>query len=144
MRAIASILVSVLLCGFVHAADAPATKPSTQPADEQRVPVLVKASDKAGLVAAMGKDVILEGVVDKAAWSSTGKVMQATFKDAGDPKLQLAIFSAKRVQFDEAFNGDIAKTLRGAKVRVHGTLKDFKGSPEILLDNVSNLTIMEE
>jgi hypothetical protein len=91
----------------------------------------------------MDKAVVVEGTIDKADWSKSGKVMIATFKDADESKLSAIIFVANREKFDSAFSGDVTKALAGAKVRLKGKLKDYKGSPEMVLDTPDQVTIVE-
>jgi DNA/RNA endonuclease YhcR with UshA esterase domain len=133
------IVVALLLCGtLTRADDTPATQPTTAPSSS-----ILHPGDKDAVAAAADKDVTIEGVIDQAAWSSSGKVMKATFKDGGETKLAAIIFSSNKDKFDKAFGGDVTKALTGAKVRLKGHLKDYKGSPEIVLDNVDQLTIVE-
>ena len=114
------ILLSIFLCAtFAFAEDKPATQPTTDA-------TVIQASDKDTLAASMDKAIVVEGTIDKAVWSSTGKVMKATFKDAGDSKFSAIMFVANREKFDSAFSGDVTKALAGAKVRLKGKLKDYK------------------
>jgi DNA/RNA endonuclease YhcR with UshA esterase domain len=115
--------------------------PATQPSDEK--PVLVDVSDKAAVDAAMNKEEFLEGVVESAAWAPSGKVMRIQFKNADESKVQAVIFEKKRVDFDQAFGGDITKALTGARVRIRGKLKDYKGRPEVTLDQIGKLSILD-
>lgn len=134
-------LLAVLICGvgLSRAQDDSSDRGTTQPAEN--TPTKVDPTDKDAVKAAQGKDVILEGTIDKAAWSSSGKVMKATFK--GNDQLNVIVFQKKKEAFDKAFNGDLTTTLTGAKVRIHGELKDFHGSPEVVMDDVDQLTIIE-
>lgn len=129
----------MLLVSAAHAQEAA----STQAADHGDTPALVAAGDKAAIDANMEKDVVVEGVIEKAEWSSTGKVMRASFKDAPDTKLAAIIFEKTRPKFDEAYGGDVTKTLAGAKVRLKGKLHEYKGGAEIVLTTVNQITIME-
>jgi hypothetical protein len=131
------ILISICAAASLTLAD---DKPASQPTTDAAV---IQANDKDALTANMDKAVVIEGTIDTAAWSSSGKVMKATFKDAADSKLSAIIFVANREKFDTAFSGDIAKALTGAKVRLKGKLKDYKGSPEIVLDAPDQVTIVE-
>jgi DNA/RNA endonuclease YhcR with UshA esterase domain len=104
---------------------------------------VVKPDDKEAIAANMDKDVVIEGTIESAAWSGTGKVMAAHFKDGAETKLQAVIFVKNRDKFDKEFSGDVAKALTGAKVRVKGKLKEFKGSPEVVMDTADQVTIVE-
>jgi DNA/RNA endonuclease YhcR with UshA esterase domain len=66
--------------------------------------------------------------------------MNAKFKDSD---LQVAAFSRIKDQLDKAFSGDAAKTLTGAKVRIRGKVAPYKGKPEIMISQTSQITILE-
>lgn len=129
-------LLWVAPCTFAD--DKPASQPTT--AGSQSV---IAAGDKDALTANMNKEATIEGTIDKAEWSSTGKVMKATFKEGADTKVAAIVFVKNRDKFDQAFSGHVSKALTGAKVRLKGKLKEFKGSPEIVLDDVNQVTIVE-
>jgi hypothetical protein len=138
-------LVSLLALGvpFGRAQDDSADRgvsapPATQPVDSG--PTKVDASDADAVQQAVGRHVILEGTIEKAAWSSSGKVMKATFK--GNPKLSVIAFQSKKDDLDKAFNGDFAGAMTGAKVRVSGLLKKFRDSPEMVIDDAKQVTIV--
>jgi len=70
--------------------------------------------------------------------------MRIELKDTAESKVIGVLFEKKRAEFDEAFAGDVAKALSGKHVRLHGRLKDYKGRPEIVLDQVSQITILPD
>jgi DNA/RNA endonuclease YhcR with UshA esterase domain len=115
--------------------------PATQPSKGESQ--VIDAADKAAIDGAMGKEVVIEGVVESAAWSQTGKVMLVRFQNSKETYFACAVFEKKKADFDSAFGGDVTKALPGAKVRVRGTIKDFRGHPEILLDVPAQITIVE-
>jgi DNA/RNA endonuclease YhcR with UshA esterase domain len=123
----------LLLCGIARANDA-ATQPTSQPA-------VMDLTDNAAMKDAEGKNIVIEGKVVEANWSSSGKVMWATFSDDRDG-LELVIFSSHKETMDKAFGGDVATALEGAKVRVKGTIKLYHGRPEMIVDKPSQLTIL--
>jgi len=135
------IAVALLVGPSMAIAEEPATPPASQPSADAGT--LIQASDKDALAANKDKDVVVEGVIDKAEWSSTGKVMKATFKDAGESKLQTILFVKNREKFDQAFSGDVSKALSGAKVRVKGKLQEYRNAPEIVLNEVNQITVVE-
>ncbi|MGH7179321.1 MAG: OB-fold nucleic acid binding domain-containing protein [Tepidisphaeraceae bacterium] len=106
-------------------------------------PALIKVSDKAAIDAAMDKEVVLDGVVETAAWSASGKVLRIEFKDAGDSKIMAVAFDKNKEDLNEAFSGDVTKALVGAHVRIRGTLKDYKGRPEVVINVPNQVTIVE-
>lgn len=136
---VASLLLGLLCCSLLaqEAKDEPPA-PSTQ-----AVPVLITADDAAGIKANMDKNVILDGKVKSAGWSSTGKVMRIQFENAQETKVQAVLFQAKKEKFDAAFDGDVAKAIAGAHIRVSGKLADYKGTPEVVVNDVHQLTIVE-
>lgn len=123
---------------LVHAADeAPAAPASSQPSSQ---PSVIQASDADAVKAAVNSETTVEGVIESAAWSSSGKVMNGKFKDSD---LRVAAFSRIKDKLDQAFSGDVAKTLTGAKVRIKGKVADFKGHPEIMVNQTTQITILE-
>ena len=113
-------------------------------------PVVIDAADKAAVEAAMDKDAIVEGVVERAEWSRSGKVMNIEFKGAENGLLAV-VFERNRQQLDQAFAGDLGKALSGAKVRVKGTIKPYggraesmKGRPQIIIEDGHQITLLEK
>jgi|SRR5687767_847876 len=139
MRAFAAVAVLLVICLTLRAQEAPATAPT-----------MIRADDPAALAAAMNSDVMVEGVVERAEWSRTGKVMNIEFKGASDGLLAV-VFDRKRQQLDEAFGGDLGKAITGAKLRVRGTLKPYggrtesmKGRAQIIIEDGHQIIIMEQ
>lgn len=114
-----------------------------QPDQPTSKPVLIDVSDKAAVDAAMNKEVELEGVVSKAEWNAKGSVFFINFQNTQETKVLAVAFEKKRESLEKAFAGDLSKALSGAKIRVRGTLKDYKGKPEVIIDMPSQLTILE-
>jgi hypothetical protein len=133
-----AMMTCLLMTSAVRADDPPASQPAAS--DDSAI---VDVSDKSALDAAMGKDAVVEGVVESAAWSSSGKVMQIRFANSKETKFSAAVFEKRKADFDAAFSGDVTKALPGAKVRIRGSIKDFKGRPEIVIDSPAQITIVE-
>ena len=136
------IALSLALALFVvtgsslRAEDAPAaSQPSSAPA-----PALIQATDADALKAAENTEVTVEGVIESAEWSGTGKVMNIRFKES---EMRGAAFSRIKDELDKAFAGDVAKSLSGAKVRLKGKLAEFKGHPQIVINRSTQITILE-
>jgi DNA/RNA endonuclease YhcR with UshA esterase domain len=106
-------------------------------------PVLIDVSDKPALEAAIGKDVEMEGVVSKAEWNEKGSVFFINFENTQDSRALAVAFEKRREALEKSFAGDLSKALTGAKVRIRGTLKDYKGRPEVIIDMPSQITILE-
>ena len=113
--------------------------PATQPSESQ----VIDVSDKAAIDAAMNKEVVVEGVVESSAWSSSGKVLSIRFKNSKETNFSAVVFDKHKADFDSAFSGDIAKALPGAKVRVRGLVKEYRTHPEIVIDSPAQITIVE-
>ena len=119
----ASLLLATLL------ASAALAEPTTAPA-------VVDAGDQAALTANLGKEVVVEGVVDRAAWSNSGKVMTIDFKDVDKSKFGAVAFVKLKERLDKAFMGDAAKDFTGAKLRIRGTIAKYGGKVESLKDSL--------
>src|SRR5580698_3908714 len=101
---------------------------TTQPASQ---PTMLDPTDAAAAKAAEGKTVTVQGKITRAAWSKSGKTMQARFSKDKD-SLILVIFARAKDDMDKAFNGDVAAALNGATVSATGEVKDYRGRPEIV------------
>jgi DNA/RNA endonuclease YhcR with UshA esterase domain len=113
-------------------------------------PSVIDVTDTAAVVAAMDRDVVVEGIVDRAEWSRSGKVMNIGFKGAENGLLAV-VFERRRAQLDQQYAGDLARALSGAKVRLKGTIKPYggrvesmKGRPQIIIDDGHQITILEK
>ncbi len=104
-------------------------------------PVL-QAEDAQAIVAAMGQDVAIEGVIRSAAWSGTGKVMIIEFKGVGRKGIHCASFSAQRQILDAHFGDDAAATLTGATVRIRGKLSEHNSRPQIIITDPRQIEIL--
>ncbi|MBC7784616.1 MAG: hypothetical protein H7144_12330, partial [Burkholderiales bacterium] len=109
---------------------------------------VVDVTNKAALEAAKGASGTVEGKIAKAEWSRSGKVMNIEFE--GAPDFVGAAFEKARVKLDEGFNGDLAKTLTGAKVRLTGKLDvyggkapEYVGRMQIIITAANQITILE-
>lgn len=134
-----SFLGVLLLAVAVRAGDDPTTQHT-----------VIEATDKAAIAEHMGEEVVVVGEVSSAAWSASGKVMNVEFKGAEESRLLAVVFERNRQRMDEAFNGDVAKALTGAKVRLMGRLAEYggrneewKGRPQIIIERTSQVTITE-
>jgi DNA/RNA endonuclease YhcR with UshA esterase domain len=104
----------------------------------------IQASDKAALDAAKDKEATVEGTVSEAAWSKSGKVMVIRFEGADESGFSAVVFQRSQDAFDKALDGDATKALKGAKVKVTGTVKTFRDKPEIVLNKPSQLVVEEK
>lgn len=123
---------------------AEAPKPEAPKAD-----AAIESTDKAGLEAAVGKQVTVTGKVEKAEWSKSGKVMNVAF--AAESPLLLAVFEKAKDKVNEAFAGDAAKAWTGATVTVTGKLtkyggkaKEYEGKLQIIVTDPKQVTVAEK
>lgn len=119
-----------------------------QDSSSSDAPVVLDAADKAGLEANRGKVAFVTGKVKQAEWSKSGKVLNITFENA--PSFMAAAFEKNRKKLDEAFSGDLAKTLVGATVKLSGKLQvyggymeELKDSTQLIITTVNQVTIVE-
>ena len=124
----------------VRAADEAPAAPAAPASRPSSAPSVLQVTDIDGIKAAMNQEATVEGVIDSAAWSSSGKVMVIKFKDT---EFSGAAFSRIKEQLDKAFSGDVAKTLTGAKVRLKGKIGEFKEKPQIVISQTTQITILE-
>src|SRR5436853_7194623 len=107
----------VLAVSFVYGED---NKPATTAPSKA-----IGANDKDALEAAMKdkKSAVVAGTVSSAAWSSSGKVLVIKFADSEESGFTAVVFAKDKDKMDAAFNGDAAKALSGAKVKIQGTVE---------------------
>jgi len=140
---IASLML-LLAAVAVRAEDAPATQPTTQPA-------AIQASDTDTITAKKGEIVTVEGVVERAEWSKSGKVLNLYFKEANkDADVMASAFSKNREKLDAAFEGDAAAHWTGAKIRITAKIEPYGGKVEsmknrlqMVIQNPEQVVIVE-
>lgn len=112
-------------------------------------PTVIQSSDKAALTAALGTEVTVEGKVESAKWSASGKVCNIIFE--GEPTFVVAVFEKSRSKLDEAFGGDFAKQFTGTTLRITGKLAEYggrdpkykdAGATQIILSQTGQVTVM--
>ena len=136
------LLLAVPLLALVAFTFARAQDATTQSA-------VISVSDKDALTAAKDTETTIEGKIEKAEWSKSGKVFNIDFADNTSGVL-VALFEKSKTKFEEAFGGDLGTTLTGSKVRIKGKIGTYGGkSPayegrlQIVLSQTSQLTIVE-
>ena len=113
-------------------------------------PGVIEAADAATIKERVGEQVVVAGVVSRAEWSRSGKVMNVEFEGSDPEAFGMALFDRDRKRFDEAFGGDFGEALTGATVRIRGTVTEYgghseryEGRPEMILRDPSQVTIVE-
>jgi hypothetical protein len=93
-------------------------------------------------------EVLIEGKVESARWSDSGKVLSIKFEGVEVKQFSSILFEQNRKRFDDAFSGDFAKTITGAHVRFRGKITSWKGrdgdrpaQPQLVLETASSVTI---
>jgi DNA/RNA endonuclease YhcR with UshA esterase domain len=102
-------------------------------------PVLINASDKAAVQAAM-PTVTVAGVVSTV--TSTDEVVTINFQDTTDSRFYAVVLNNGRAAVEKAFDGDIAKAITGKTVHVTGVVTLYRGRPEIVISKPEQLTIV--
>lgn len=130
-----NVRASLLLVALAAAASV-AAEPTTAPSK-------VDATDAAGLAAAKGREVLIEGVCSRASWSNTGKVFFINFKGVERGGFSVVAFEKLKPRLDAAFMGDAAKDFTGAKLRIRGTVSEYKGALQLVISDPSQVTVVE-
>ena len=127
---------AALLIAAAFAAVASAEEPTT-------APTRVDATDAAAVKAAMGTEVLVEGVCSNSSWSKTGSVMFVNFKGVERGGFSAVAFAKLKDRLDKAFMGDAAKDFTGAKLRIRGKITEHNGVPQVVISDPSQVTIVE-
>lgn len=132
-------LLGMLVLTQAHAQETASSEP----------PVVLNATDTEALQTHRGKMAFVTGKVTEAVWSRSGKVMNIRFENA--PGFMAVVFERNRKTFDDAFNGDLAKTLTGSTVRLSGKLQAygghdpaFKDATQMILTTVNQISILPD
>jgi DNA/RNA endonuclease YhcR with UshA esterase domain len=128
-RTTLSVLTLLLLSSLTLAEE-----PTSRPAP-------ISASNKSDLDANKGKTVTIQGTISQAAWSKTGRVLILKFANTDDSGFTAVVFSNDKDAFNKAFDGDAAKSLTNANVKITGKLTAFHDKPQIVLNKPSQLTL---
>jgi hypothetical protein len=102
-------------------------------------PVIINASDKVGVIAAM-PTVTVVGTVDNVV--VTDSVITINFKDTADSQFYAVVLRDGREAVEAAFNGDIAAAITGKTVHITGNIVPDHGRPEIVISKPEQLTVI--
>lgn len=92
----------------------------------------IQASDTAAITAAKDTTATVQGKVESAEWSKSGKVCTITFENA--PGFMAAAFQKSKEKLDAAFGGDFAKQMVGATIKINGKLAAYGGHDDTFKD----------
>lgn len=113
---------------------------ASQPASAGGAVLDVKDAEGIQKALADGQEVSVQGAVKKADWSAKGTVLRIHFEGAETSKFHVVIFGKERDKFDAAFGGDVAKALAGAVIRVKGKVAEYRGDPQIAVQDPAQIT----
>lgn len=119
----------------------PAREPEPGPKEEppKGSPGVLSPNDLAAIRAAEGKSETVQGVVLSAAAAKSGKLFWISFSKDKDG-FEAVIFEKHLSAFQKQF-GDLSRALAGRSVSVHGKITTYKGRPQIVLDDPSQLEL---
>jgi hypothetical protein len=120
----------------------PATRPSTLPSIATTRPAAIAANDSKAIARAMGQPATVEGVVNTAFWSATGRVMNIEFVDVRPDGFYCAMFATQREQMDASFGGNMAGALSGARVQISGTITSYRDRPQIIIAEPEQIRVI--
>lgn len=123
------IAALVLLGGSLLRAD-PAT---TQP--------VLTADKNSELIAANGKNAVVEGTVQDIEDASEN-VMRMSFKEAPENSFVGIVFSKKTPKVHDYFEGPDGSGLVGKKIHLHGKISLFRGKPEIVITDQNQVEVI--
>jgi len=111
-------------------------------AEEPAKPPVLNADETLEISKAMGKEIYVEGKVHEAFWVR-GNVLMLTFREAEEGFIAVS-FKKYREVLDEAFEGDITKTLEGKSVRIQGVVEQHKYRPQIVIKDPKQIEILTD
>jgi hypothetical protein len=137
---LASIVVLTLAAISFVRADPPATEPAaTEPAATQPT---FTSDQRDALIAAEGQVATVTGTVSEIK-DLSDRVMKISFADAGDDGFCGIIFTEKAADAHDYFETGDGSKLVDKKVTLSGKISLFRGNPEIIITDVSQVTSAE-
>jgi len=109
-------------------------------AQEATTPAVLSVDDTAAIQASMGKTLTVEGTVRDAFWVR-GTVMLITFREEKTGFLAVVLGKNKK-SLNEAFDGDMAKAVKGKNVRITGTVTEHNSRPQIEIEKAEQVKLM--
>ncbi|MDR0912354.1 MAG: exodeoxyribonuclease VII large subunit [Methanobrevibacter sp.] len=83
--------------------------------------------------------VALTGVIDSTKTSKSGETMFLTLND-GKNKIPVMVFQSTLAEFQDA--GVDLNSYNGKKVKIYGTLTQYNGAMELILDNSNSIKLI--
>jgi DNA/RNA endonuclease YhcR with UshA esterase domain len=120
--------MAAALAAFCRADDA-----TTQPS--------FTANQQSALIAANGKEAVVEGTVQDIEDASEN-VMRMTFKEAPENSFVGIVFSKKTPAVHDYFEGPDGSAVVGKKIHLHGKISLFRGKPEIVITDQKQVEVV--
>jgi DNA/RNA endonuclease YhcR with UshA esterase domain len=127
-----AFLAALVVATAAFAAD---TAPASAPAR-------ISVKDTDALKAAVGKGVVVFGEISRVSPSPSGSLTFINFKDLQRGDFSAIIKKENKEALDKAFDGDVAKAIKGKSVELSGTVIDYQGRPEIDITKPEQLKIV--
>lgn len=86
----------------------------------------------------IGEKVIVKGTIDQVHTTETGTTFLNIDGEYPDNVFTIVIFKSDSKKFPNV------ESYEGKKVEVSGTIKEYRGKPEIILRTLKNIRIIEE
>ncbi len=112
------------------------------PAEESTKPPIIPADETLEIEKQMGKEIYVDGTIREAFWVR-GNVLMLTFREEKEGFIAVS-FKKHREVLDEAFDGDIAKTLKGKSVRIKGVVEQYNYRPQIVITDPQQIDVMKD
>lgn len=100
----------------------------------------LSVDDTKAIEAKLGEKITVEGTVQESFWVR-GDVLMITFRKEEEGFIAVS-FRKHRKVLDEAFEKDVAKHLTGKRIRIRGTVKEYKYRPQIVISDPAQLTVL--
>ncbi len=111
---------------------------------------VLSVTNTTAIKAALNTEVVVEGEVRSAAWSTSGAVLMIEFGGTGRDGVIGALFKANASKISAAIGGNPAVVLPKRRIRLHGALApyggytaDYKGRPQIIINDPGQLEIIQ-
>jgi len=99
----------------------------------------IPVSDTSALIAQDGKAVTVEGEIERTGVNKAGTIRFLNFMGTKRGGLTLVFFSERAPQ---DFTEERLSTYIGKKIRVHGTVSVYDGTPQIAIDSFSQIEVL--
>lgn len=127
-----------VVCPAVIVAIARADTNSNPPTTQQAL----TADQGSALIAANGKNVVVEGTVEEIE-DASDNVMRISFKEAPENGFLGVVFSQKTPKVHDYFEGPDGSALVGRRIYLHGKISLYRGKPEIVITDQKQVEVTD-